>query len=202
MLSCDDVREMLALQPLIDDMALDKHLDQCQACTTYRRQHQVLDGMLRAELRWEAPAALTARLLAHAIPEAIMPAVEHVPLSAPATALRTPLQPARARPQGWFVTAVYVLTMMIIALSLLVAWQVIGAFTAQFEFGTLLTQVLALPGQAQMYLTQQLPLARYVLDFLQHVRIQLLWLLLVAVLWAVFDKADLQFSFRGRQISL
>lgn len=202
MLSCDHVREMLALEPLIDDSALDKHLDQCLACTKYRRQHQALDVVLRAEMHWEAPAALTARLLAHVAPEAIAAAQPVALPGASATPLRRLPQPAPARPQGWFVTAVYVLTMTIIALSLLVAWQVIGAFTAQFEFGTLLTQLIALPGQGLSYLTQQLPESRYVIDFFLHVRGQLLWLLLVAVLWAVLDKVDLQFSFRGRQISL
>ena len=35
----------------------------CAGCARYRRQHQTIDALLRAELRWEAPETLTARLL-------------------------------------------------------------------------------------------------------------------------------------------
>jgi hypothetical protein len=83
-----------------------------------------------------------------------------------------------------------------------VAWQVIGSLTSQVEVGALLTQLLSLPGQGLAYLNQKLPESRLAIDFFLRVRVQLLWLLLVAVLWAVLDKVDLQISFRGRQISL
>ncbi len=199
MMTCNNVREMLALQPLIEDPAIEMHLDQCDACTKYRRQHQALDVMLRAELHWEAPAALTQRLLALvAVPakESQLPIASPRPLMQP----RAPIAPMR--PQAWFVTSVYVLTMVIVALSLLVAWQVIGSLTSQIEVGALLTQLLALPAQGLAYLNQKLPESRLAIDFFLRVRVQLLWLLLVAVLWAVLDKVDLQISFRGRQISL
>jgi len=198
MMTCDSVREMLALQPLIDDPAIEKHLDQCEACTKYRRQHQALDVMLRAELHWEAPAALTQRLLALAAP----PAQAQLPVAIPQPLMQSRAPIAPARPQAWFVTTVYVLTMAIIALSLLVAWQVIGSLASQVEVGALLTQLLSLPGQGLAYLNQKLPESRLAIDFFLRVRVQLLWLLLVAVLWAVLDKVDLQISFRGRQISL
>ncbi len=199
MMTCNNVREMLALQPLIEDPAIEMHLDQCDACTKYRRQHQALDVMLRAELHWEAPAALTQRLLALvAVPakKSQLPIASPRPLMQP----RAPIAPMR--PQAWFVTSVYVLTMVIVALSLLVAWQVIGSLTSQIEVGALLTQLLALPAQGLAYLNQKLPESRLAIDFFLRVRVQLLWLLLVAVLWAVLDKVDLQISFRGRQISL
>jgi hypothetical protein len=199
MMTCDSVREVLALQPLIEDPSIEKHLDQCDACAKYRRQHQALDVLLRAELHWEAPAALTQHLLALAAAPA-----EQAQL--PVAASQPPLQPRApivpVRPQGWFVTTVYVLTMAIIALSLLVAWQVIGSLASQAEVGALLTQLLSLPGQGLAYLNQKLPESRLAIDFFLRVRVQLLWLLLVAVLWAVLDKVDLQISFRGRQISL
>jgi hypothetical protein len=204
MLTCNDVRESLALQPAIEDAAISAHLDQCEACTKYRRQHQALDVVLRAELHWEAPAALTARLLALAVaPEQAVAKAAQLPASRrDIMAAQPPAMPVAPRPKAWFVTAVYVLTLAIVALSLLVAWQVIGALTSQVELGALLTQLLALPGQGLAYLNQHLPASRYAIDFFIRVRGQLLWLLLVAVLWAVLDKVDLQISFRGRQISL
>jgi hypothetical protein len=199
MMTCNIVREMLALQPLIEDPAVEKHLDQCDACTKYRRQHQALDVLLRAELHWEAPAALTRRLLALAAAPAEQ---AQLPMALPKPLMRPRGPIAPVRPQAWFVTVVYVLTMVIIALSLLVAWQVIGSLTSQVEVGALLTQLLSLPGQGLAYLNQKLPESRLAIDFFLRVRVQLLWLLLVAVLWAVLDKVDLQISFRGRQISL
>ncbi len=205
MLTCNDVRESLALQPSIEDAAISAHLDQCQACSKYRRQHQALDVVLRAELHWEAPAALTARLLAlAAAPEQAQAEAAQLPVAQPRplAPARPPAMPAAPRPKAWFVTAVYVLTLTIVALSLLVAWQVIGSLTSQVEIGALLTQLLSLPGQGLAYLNQHLPASRYAIDFFIRVRGQLLWLLLVAVLWAVLDKVDLQISFRGRQISL
>jgi hypothetical protein len=207
MMTCDEIREMLALQPLIEDAAIEKHLDQCMACTKYQRQHQALDVLLRAELHWEAPTALTERLMALAAAAAAPAEAALLPSAAPQViapqAIARPRsQIAPAQPQAWFVTSVYVLTLAIIALSLLVAWQVIGSLTSQVDPGVLLTQLLALPGQGLAYLNQKLPESRYAIDFFLRVRVQLLWLLLVAVLWAVLDKVDLQFSFRGRQITL
>ena len=198
MITCNDIRDTLALQPSADDPSITAHLDQCEACMKYRRQHQSLDVLLRAELRWEAPAALTARLIALAAsPDSAL-----LPAATTAEAGRRPAALAPARPQGWFVTAVYVLTTAIVVLSLLVAWQVIGSLTSQVQLGAVLTQLLALPGQGLAYLNHVLPESRYAIDFFLRVRVQLMWLLLVAVLWAVLDKVDLRFSFRGRQISL
>ncbi|KPV52744.1 hypothetical protein SE17_13655 [Kouleothrix aurantiaca] len=194
---CATVREALALEPMTEDPQVQAHLDGCATCARYRRQHQSLDVVLRAEMSWEAPAALTARLLAIAADPAA--AIEQA--SAP-FAPRQAAQAVPARPKTWFVSVVYALTLMIIALSLLVAWQVAGALLAQVEPGAILTQLLALPQQGLTYLIAKLPQSRYLVDFLLRVRVQLMWLLLVAVLWAVLDKANLQFSFRGRQITL
>lgn len=193
MLICDDVRAALALQPTTDDPAIAEHLGECEACTKYRRQHQALDVVLRAEMHWQAPTALTARLMAIAA----APELAHLPATVPQ---RAPIVPAR--PKTWFVTAVYLLTLAIVALSLLVAWQVLGALTAQVDVGGVLTQLWSLPSLALQYLHEKLPASSVAIDFFLRVRVQLLWLLLVAVLWAVLDKADLQFSFRGRQITL
>ena len=192
---CATIRETLALEPLTDDPQVQAHLDGCDNCARYRRQHQSLDVVLRAEMSWEAPAALTARLLAIAADPAA--AIEKA--SAP-VAPRAAAPPAR--PKTWFVSVVYALTLLIIAISLLVAWQVAGALLAQVEPGAILTQLLALPQQGLTYLIAKLPQSRYLVDFLLRVRVQLMWLLLVAVLWAVLDKANLQFRFRGRQITL
>jgi hypothetical protein len=55
---------MLALDPTIADADVQAHIDTCRGCARYRRRQHTIDVVLRAELRWEAPEALTAQLLA------------------------------------------------------------------------------------------------------------------------------------------
>jgi hypothetical protein len=186
---CNDIRDLLALDPKTEDALVQAHLGECEQCASYRRQHQTLDVVLRAEMRWEAPAALTAQLLA-LVNTAPVVAVQ------PAAVLAEP-PPLEARPRGWYVTAVYGLTAAVVALSLLIAVQLVGALADQVSIGAAITQLLALPGQGLSYLTQTIPQSRFVLDFLQRVYDQLLWLLLVAVLWAALDKWNIPISFGG-----
>jgi predicted anti-sigma-YlaC factor YlaD len=186
-MSCNDVRELLALDPKSEDTLIQAHLGECEACAIYRRQHQTLDVVLRAEMRWEAPAALTSQLLAL--------------VNAPAATF-APMRPlTRPTPRGWYVTAVYGLTAAVVALSLLIAVQLVGALTDQVSIGAAITQLLALPGQGLSYLTQTLPLSRFVIDFFFKVRDQLVWLLLIAVLWAALDKwnINIPLSFGGQR---
>jgi hypothetical protein len=188
MSDCDKAREQLALQPSSDDERLRQHLDECIACARYSRQHQSLDMVLRSELYWVAPAALTAQLLALA--------------AAPVGAASAPLFAVRPRPKGWYVTVVYVLTAVAIGLSLAVAWQFMGLLTAQIGLDDALTRLLAAPAQglAQlMQLVQTVPGSRLVIAFVLKLHDQLLWLLLVAVLWAALDKWNPQFSFSRQQ---
>jgi hypothetical protein len=191
MTDCEQTREQLALHPHSDDERLNQHLVECPACASYRRPHQALDAVLRTEMHWEAPAALTARLLA---------LTAAAPIAAPIAVHLG----ARPRPKGWYVTIVYVLTMLAISLSLLVAWQFFGLLATQIGLGDALTRLVAAPAQGLAQLTQLAqaqPESRYLIAFFLKVRDQLTWLLLVAVLWAALDRWNPQFSFRGRQIS-
>jgi hypothetical protein len=191
---CSDVRDLLALDPKSEDALVHTHLSECDVCASYRRQHQAMDVVLRAEMRWEAPAALTAQLLALVNAPAIteQPVASHGPA-------RAELRHMEGRPRGWYVTAVYGLTAAVVALSLLIAIQLVGALTDQVSISAAITQLLALPSQGLSYLTQTLPLSRFVLDFLLRVRDQLMWLLLVAVLWAALDKWNISLSFGGQR---
>ena len=191
---CSDVRDLLALDPKSEDALVHTHLSECDVCASYRRQHQAMDVVLRAEMRWEAPAALTAQLLALVNAPAIteQPAASHGPARAESRRME-------GRPRGWYVTAVYALTAAVVALSLLIAIQLVGALTDQVSISAAITQLLALPSQGLSYLTQTLPLSRFVLDFLLRVRDQLMWLLLVAVLWAALDKWNISLSFGGQR---
>ena len=185
MIDCNEARERLALEPASEDTALQGHLVQCERCARSRRPHQALDMALRAELHWEAPAALTARLLELAAGPA--------PLVAQSA--------ARLHPKRWYVTTVYLLTAAAIGLSLAVAWQFFGLLATQMGLGDALGQLLAAPSQGFELLTRMLPVSPGAIDFVLKVREQLLWLLLVAILWAVVDKWNPQFSMRRGQIS-
>ena len=206
---CNDVRDLLALDPKSEDPLIHTHLGACDLCASYRRQHQTLDVVLRAEMRWEAPAALTAQLLdlVNAPTLAVQQADSRVPLRA--ESLRVEARPlgvesrrVEGRPRSWYVTAVYGLTAAVVALSLLIAVQLVGVLADQVSISAAITQMLALPGQGLSYLTQELPQSRFVLDFLLRVRDQLMWLLLVAVLWAGLDKWNIPLNFGGpRQMS-
>ena len=194
-MKCDDVRDLIALQPTIEDPDVQAHVEGCLGCARYRRQHHALDVVLRAEMRWDAPEALTARLLAIAAAPELAAASEMAPVRRQAVVVRP-------RPQAWYVTTVYALTLAAVAVSLLIGWQLASLLLAQVPIGAAVTQLLALPGQGLAYLTQALPESRVAIDFLMRVRTQLMWLLLVAVLWAALDKWNPQITFRGRQISL
>jgi hypothetical protein len=187
MIDCNEARELLALEPASEDAALQGHLAGCLSCARYRRPHQALDMALRAELQWKAPPALTAQLLAIAV--------------AGPMALVAPQFMARQRPKRWYVTVVYLLTAAAIGLSLAIAWQFLVLLAAQIGLGDALTQLLAAPSQGLAQLMRALPLSQNTIDLFLKVREQLLWLLLAAVLWAVVDKWNPQFSLRRGQIS-
>jgi hypothetical protein len=187
MIDCNEARELLALEPASEDDALRSHLAQCHSCGRYKRPHQALDVALRAELQWQAPAALTAQLLAMA---AVGPA-----------ALAVAHASARLRPKRWYVIVVYLLTATAIGLSLAIAWQLAAMLAAQIGLGDALAHLLAAPGQGYEQLVSMLPVSRTAIDYFLKARQQLLWLLAVAVLWAVVDKWNPQFSFGRSQVS-
>jgi len=116
-------------------------------------------------------------------------------------ALVAPQFMARQRPKRWYVTVVYLLTAAAIGLSLAIAWQFLVLLAAQIGLGDALTQLLAAPSQGLAQLMRALPLSPSTIDLFLKVREQLLWLLLAAVLWAVVDKWNPQFSIRRGQIS-
>lgn len=168
MLNCNETRDLLALDPLTDDPEIDMHIADCEACTIYRRGSEALDAFVRPAFRWEAPIELTASLLALA--------------ANPSLNIRV------IRPSRWYVSLVYALTVAVVALSIAVAWQFVSAMAMQLGVADMLIEILALPGRAILQLTEVLPESRYAIDLFLRARDQLLWLLLVAVLWATFDR--------------
>jgi hypothetical protein len=175
MLTCDQARNAIALDPMSEDGVLAMHLAGCPRCVAYRRRHQRLDDTLRTELRWEPPAALSAQLLALAV----MPAATRAVLRAP--------RPG-SHPKEWYVKLVYLLTLAVIGVSLAVAWQVVGMLSAQIGLAAALASLAAAPGRALAEITRQLPEAQTALDLLARARDLAMWLLMVAILWRLAEQ--------------
>jgi hypothetical protein len=181
MFTCDAARDMLALEPTSTNPTLLNHLDDCPTCAAYGRRSQTLDVLLRAELRWEAPTTLTAQLLALAA-------------TAPA------LPPLPARPNRWYVSLIYALTVAVVAISLAVAWQLLSSIALQLGVVDVFTQLLALPGSVLQQITHIMPESRYAIELFTRVRDQLIWLLLVAIVWAALDRWNVPTFAPQRQV--
>jgi hypothetical protein len=141
-----------------------------------------LDALLRAELRWEAPAALTAQLLA------LVPGAPVLFAAAP--------QP---KPKRWYVVLVMVLTAAAVLLSLIVAWQFYSLIGAQLGLPEMWRALMDAPSLGLARLLEALPQASYAVSLLSGVRSYLYWLLLVAVLWLALDGSSLSFSLNRQQ---
>ena len=148
----------------------------------HRAPDDRLDELLRGELRWEAPPALTAQLLA------LVP-------NAPALLLAPPAQP----PKRWYVLLVTALTVVALTLSLLVAWQFYSLIGAQLGLREMWRALLDAPSLGLARLLEALPQAGYAVSLLSGVRSYLYWLLLVAVLWLALDGSSFSFSLRRQQ---
>ncbi|MEI7772584.1 MAG: anti-sigma factor [Chloroflexales bacterium] len=134
-----------------------------------REPEDALDQILCQELRWEAPAMLTAQLLA------LVP-------GAPVLALSP-----QARPKSWYSLLVLVLTAVAIGLSLAVTWQLYSLVGAELGLGGMFAQIQAAPAIGLQRLYDALPISRQLVGLLVAVRSQLHWLLLAVVLWLALD---------------
>ena len=177
--TCTTTRAALALDPTSDDAELLAHTHTCTACAAYARRQRTLDSAFGAELHWDAPADLTSALLALTF--------------APSSVGAQP-QPKRSH-----VVLAYLVTALSLALSLAIGWQAVAFLVANVDLQAQFAQVAALPGHWLAQLTQNLPESRYVVDFLLRARTQLVWLLLVALVWAMLDTWNPRFSFRLRR---
>lgn len=106
----------------------------------------------------------------------------------------------RPQPKRWHVVLAYTVTTASVLLALLIGWQVASLLITQYGLEAQWSAVVALPSQWLAQITQNMPESRYVIDLLMRARTQLVWLLLVALVWAMLDKWNPQIpSFRRRQ---
>ncbi|MCS6839525.1 MAG: zf-HC2 domain-containing protein [Roseiflexus sp.] len=171
MMNCDEARALLALhtESEISDAALRDHLASCPACAIYHRRNRIIDATLREELRWEVPPVLTAQLMAIALQASHLAPV--------------------SRPRRWYILTVYLLTAMVMAVSLAVAWTYSGPLLMQIGLGDALEWMFDIPAQWLAQVTQTQPDSQRIIEAALWVRDQLLWLLLATILWALLDRS-------------
>ncbi|WP_129633520.1 anti-sigma factor [Candidatus Oscillochloris fontis] len=132
-----------------------------------RGPDDALDQILRQELRWEVPAHLSAQLLA------LVPGA--------------PLVIEPVRPKSWYSMLVFVLTAIILGLSLAIAWEFYRMIGMDLGLSAVLAQLQAAPAIGLQRLYDALPASRQFISVLASVRDQLHWLLLAVVLWLALD---------------
>lgn len=142
-----------------------------------RDPEDALDRVLRPALRWEPPPQLTTNLLA------LIPASPALLAALPPELSLGP----RPQPKRWYVVLVTILTILAIAVSLLVAWDIYGAVSAELGLPGLWASFVQSVSDGIDRLFAALPQVGYLVTLLAGVRNYLYWLLLVAVLWAVLD---------------
>ncbi len=172
MMTCEQARELLAVDPNDQDSNLQQHVETCPLCAVYQRGSYALDVMLRAELRWEAPEHLTNKLLALSV----MPSVVLAP----------------HRPSGWRIRIIYALTLLIVVISLVIGSQIAWAFASQLGIFTMVNELFAAPARFLQQLSIAQPQSRYAIDLFLRIRDQMFWLLVAAILWAMVDRISLQ----------
>jgi hypothetical protein len=144
-----------------------------------------LDALLRSELRWETPPALTAQLLGLVPGGAAISQYLIIP----------------ERPKRWYVWLVSILTVVAVVVSLLVAAQLYSTLGDQIGLPGLWQALADSVSNSWARLVDALPAARYLLLALAGVRNYLYWLLLVAVLWVALDGWSPRFPTLRRQVS-
>ena len=136
-----------------------------------RDPDDAFDLVLRAELHWEAPPDLSARLLA----------------LVPGGLVAMPGAIVRAQPKLWLRVLMLVLTALALGLSFTIATQVYGALASDLGVSNGWEQIQAWPTIATGWLFENVPGTSIVVSLLGSVRDQLHWLIAAVVLWMALD---------------
>lgn len=150
-----------------------------------------LDRLIRPAMCWETPPQLAANLLA------LIPGSPTLLAALPSDLSFVP----RPQPKRWYVVLVTILTVLAITVSLLVAWDIYGAMSAELGLPGVWQTISAAITNGIDHLFAALPQVNYLVHLLAGVRTYLYWLLLVAVLWAALDGWSPHMPFRGQQVS-
>lgn len=177
----------------LDDMAA-AHVEACAGCTIERR----VALATRASLVLEAPPELSARLLSlpaaaqrptrvdMALQQAlVLPAPPDLSKRLEKLALQGAPAPAHIR-RPWVMT-VYVLTALLLGVSLAVAGQVYGLALQELATMEWWRTLAALPSQLLEQVYAYFPQGRYITSVFLSLQRALQWLLVGLLMWAVLE---------------
>lgn len=148
---------------------------------THRDPEELLDQVLRQEMRWQAPPDLTERLVGMVAGVGASTAASPVVVAEP-----LPPQPGR-----WYSILVMLLTAVAVGVSFAVAWQFYGIVGAELGLSEAWNHIQALVSMGLHQLYGEIPVLRHIMTFIGTLYEQASWLvnwvLLAVVLWLVFD---------------
>lgn len=128
----------------------------------------VLDHVLRAELRWQSPPELTMRLCRLAQSSA-------------------PLIQSQSQAQTRFSFLILLLMVVAGGLSLATIWQAYWANGLEPGLGAVWQPTVETFSQGMSTVYEQLPFVRTLIEFLMIVQEQLHWVFIATVLWLALD---------------
>lgn len=151
---------------------------------THRDPEELLDQVLRREMRWQAPPDLTERLVG-------MVGMVATTGFSPATSSVVVAEPLHPRPGRWYSILVMLLTAVAVGVSFAVAWQFYGIVGAELGLSEAWNHMQALVSMGLHQLYGEIPALRHIMTFIGTLYEQASWLvnwvLLAVVLWLVFD---------------
>ena len=188
-MDCVSVRQMIDQETV--DAAVAPHLETCAACAAVRRVAQAT----RASLVVQAPPELSARLLSLAAPRLHtrldvalrQELVVHAPADLCSRLNHIALHGTPALTRRPWVIAVYVVTAVLLGVSLFVGMQVYGLALQELVASPWWHALAALPGQLLDQLYGYVPQARYLVTALASLQRALQWLLAGLLMWAVLE---------------
>ena len=156
MMRCTEIRTEIAVAGT-DSTVVQAHLHTCDACRAYATRNQILDLHLSRSLSFTPSPQLTQELLAIARDHA------------------KPVQ----RPRRWY-DALVVIVIGVVALmaSVLITAEIVVYFTGPYGFGSYASEVVTLPKQLTLWLSQAVPLFAQIMLSIDTMRMQLVVILL------------------------
>ena len=189
-MKCREIRDALDAQHA--GAAVEAHIENCPACADARR----MTVAVRSALLVEAPAELSARLLALAAPAprpsrldvavaraVVLPVPPHVSRRLQRLVLGAAAQPVR-RP---WIMPVYGATALLLGVLLVVAAQIYGLALQELGVGDVWRGIAQLPGEWLDRLYVLFPQGRYVVEAFFSLQRALQWVLVGLLMWAVLE---------------
>jgi len=156
MTHCTDIRTEIAVAGT-DSTVVQAQLHTCNACRAYATRNQVLDLHLSRSLAVAPSPQLTQELLAIA---------------------RDHAKPVQRRGRWYDALVVIVIGVVALMASVLITAEIVVYFTGPYGFGSYASEVVTLPKQLTLWLSQAVPLFAQIMLSIDTMRMQLVVILL------------------------